>query len=378
MSSFRFSTAFSLLLCSALTACFTPTHAEATWSEDAYAQVEIGWPEPADPGLPPALASRLSSWTADAPASTGSQVRPGDVLVYRLDRVQSGRRQSDYLWLEAIAYRKLGGDAGGLSVEARATATLTITLTTKDGDSHEFESESKLLDTELLVFGPDGEERSSSEPTLLIDLMAEGFVEDIETIGDPEEVPADPGQLEQVARAMMRQIYLAQTLGEDPTLFDIALELAGGWMFALDRLFSGSLSLNLDARTQDARPSTWPTAEGEPAWRFPIEVGISGKPAIRSVVTCIEPRGALQMTAGVVSASGFRASLVDTRYRLTLVAVGRSASATAAIPAEAVRIDRNPRRFPKSVLAFDGAVTAAPRSASAPWGAAGAGPSTLR
>ncbi len=56
-----------------------------------------------------------------------------------------------------------------------------------------------------------------------------------------------------------------------------------------------------------------------PGWRMPVEVRIKGDPAFYAQITCVEPRGVLTMTAGIIEVVGFAPDRPNEEVRMTLV-----------------------------------------------------------
>lgn len=88
-------------------------------------------------------------------------------------------------------------------------------------------------------------------------------------------------------------------------------------------LATRGIDASIDHELLDCEPVETPFG---PGWRFPVSLEISGTPTFYATITVVEPRGALQLTAGVVALDGFAPHRPNRPLRVRLVGATAAAA----------------------------------------------------
>jgi hypothetical protein len=133
------------------------------------------------------------------------------------------------------------------------------------------------------------------------------------------------GAVPESMRATLALMNLLQVVRRSDVLFDVLYEVIDkpSWLSVL--LHFGvrvSVAAHFD-RARAAAP--FATAHGEvPAWEVPLELKLNGAPALRSVVTVVDPDSPFGLGAGVVALRAFRPSDPEVTFTMRLLSARRA------------------------------------------------------
>lgn len=284
----------SLLL---LTACWTPQHEDGAWQA-----LVTQTPE--------------SRATIEAPSPVGrssperqgdAYPQPGDAVVYAFDVETPDSTSRRFLRFTVGRY--LGDDG---QPQNRNAVAIIQTRQTLDGVEQPVERERftvAVLPVEVAVFDAEGELLGKSVvEEALTGFLHKGLFDGVQRRISEEGIPNLSGNYP-------IEYAVVSLLQEDEELRAIAFELTG-WSIGLTAIWSLGVNISISSSPEDAVRVDPDAITGRPAYRFPMQLAINGRPMLRVGVTVVDPFPPLGVSAGVTRVDGFRAT--DDRYRFSL------------------------------------------------------------
>jgi len=238
------------------------------------------------------------------PACYEGPLRCGSRVAFRVVRSRPGRPEDrwEIVLTAPDSPRSIAGTLTGEGSLTGAESTFDMSC------------RATVFEGELLIKdGDGGEERSVLQLPLGMLAMGIGGSCDILERKDSGKEPKD-GDHRLLSRSLLASLAMSTMANNSKAAFKIAFELIqfpSWWSWIVP-----TLNINMQPDLAGAVRVNTPIG---PGWRVPLEILIKGDPGFYTTVTAVEPRGVLNMSAGIIEAVGFAPDRPDHEVRVTLI-----------------------------------------------------------
>jgi hypothetical protein len=236
------------------------------------------------------------------PACFEGELQGGARVVFRIERHVEGRAPDEWtLTLVAPSDVKTCPDAS------------TLTLTDhSSGQKWRFVGGSYPGRIEIQEDDQDADVQAVSMPLEILSLGMGQMCVALDGLEAGEELSVE--RREHLLQGTAAEMALTAMVNNCPAAGKLAfrlVQLPSWWSWLVP-------TLNIDTLADPYHGVPIETTFG-PGWRLPVEIRIKGDPAFYAQVTCVEPRGVLDMTGGIVEVVGFAPNRPDDTVHVTLI-----------------------------------------------------------